>query len=49
MEWNLRSAVGATMVVDGRLWGVIIASWGDERSPPDDRAAARIASRSGWA
>jgi hypothetical protein len=36
MEWNLRSAVGATIVVDGRLWGVIIASWGDERSPPDD-------------
>jgi signal transduction histidine kinase len=36
VEWNLRSAVGATIVVDGRLWGVIIASWGDERSPPDD-------------
>jgi PAS domain S-box-containing protein len=33
---NIRSAVGAPIVVDGRLWGVIIASWGDERSPPGD-------------
>jgi len=23
-------------VVDGRLWGVIVASWGGERSPPGD-------------
>jgi signal transduction histidine kinase len=29
-------AVGAPIVVDGRLWGVIIASWRDERSPPAD-------------
>ena len=36
VEWNVRSAVGAPIVVDGRLWGVIIASWGEERSPPDD-------------
>ncbi|MFL5896311.1 MAG: GAF domain-containing protein [Thermoleophilaceae bacterium] len=32
---NIRSAVGAPIVLDGRLWGVIIASWG-ERSPPGD-------------
>ena len=30
------SAVGAPVVVDGRLWGVIAVSWGGERSPPDD-------------
>ena len=36
VEWNVRSAVGAPIVVDGRLWGVIIASWGGERSPPGD-------------
>ena len=30
------SAVGAPIVVDGRLWGVIAVSWGGERSPPDD-------------
>jgi PAS domain S-box-containing protein len=33
---DVRSAVGAPIVVDGRLWGVIVASWGDERSPPGD-------------
>jgi len=36
VESNVSSAVGAPIVVDGRLWGVIIASWGDERPPPDD-------------
>jgi PAS domain S-box-containing protein len=36
VEWNIGSAVGAPIVVDGRLWGVIIASWGGERSPPGD-------------
>ena len=36
VERNVRSAVGAPIVVDGRLWGVIIASWGGERSPPGD-------------
>jgi PAS domain S-box-containing protein len=36
VESNVRSAVGAPIVVDGRLWGVIVASWGGERSPPDD-------------
>jgi PAS domain S-box-containing protein len=30
------SAVGAPIVVDGRLWGVIAVSWGGERSPPAD-------------
>ena len=33
---NIRSAVGAPIVVDGRLWGVIVASWGGEGSPPGD-------------
>ena len=35
MDRNVRSAVGTPIVVDGRLWGVMVASWGDERSPPD--------------
>jgi signal transduction histidine kinase len=30
------SAVGAPIVVDGRLWGVIAVSWGGELSPPGD-------------
>jgi signal transduction histidine kinase len=33
---DVRWAVGAPIVVDGRLWGVIVASWGGERSPPGD-------------
>jgi GAF domain-containing protein len=33
-EWQ--AAVGAPIVLDGRLWGVIVTSWGGERSPPDD-------------
>jgi PAS domain S-box-containing protein len=36
LQLDVSSAVGAPVVVDGRLWGVIIASWGPERSPPDD-------------
>jgi PAS domain S-box-containing protein len=36
VESNVSSAVGAPIVVDGRLWGVILASWGGERSPPGD-------------
>ncbi len=36
VESNLSSAVGAPVVVDGRLWGVTVASWGGERSPPGD-------------
>ena len=35
-QWAAGSAVGAPVVVDGRLWGVIIASWGGGRSPPGD-------------
>jgi PAS domain S-box-containing protein len=33
---TVSAAVGSPIVVDGRLWGVIIASWGGERSPPED-------------
>ena len=33
---DVRFAVGAPIVLDGRLWGVIIASWRDERSPAAD-------------
>ena len=29
-----RSSVGAPIVVDGRLWGIITASWKGEQSPP---------------
>jgi PAS domain S-box-containing protein len=36
VEWNITSAVGAPIVIDGRLWGVIIASWGRDKSPPGD-------------
>ena len=31
---GLRSSVGAPIVVDGRLWGIITASWKGEESPP---------------
>jgi signal transduction histidine kinase len=33
---GLRATVGAPIVVDGRLWGVIAASWKGERSPSAD-------------
>jgi signal transduction histidine kinase len=33
---DVRSGVGAPIVVEGRLWGVTVANWtGDERPPPD--------------
>ena len=35
-ESNIRTAVGAPIVVEAKLWGVIIASWAGERSPPGD-------------
>jgi PAS domain S-box-containing protein len=39
-ETGLRAAVGAPVVVDGRLWGVIMAYWrGEEDSPPSDTEA----------
>jgi signal transduction histidine kinase/PAS domain-containing protein len=34
---GVRAAVGAPIIVEGRLWGVIIATWkGEEESPPTD-------------
>ena len=33
---GLRVAVGAPIVVDGRLWGVVSAGWNWEHSPPAD-------------
>jgi signal transduction histidine kinase len=33
---GVRVAVGAPIVVDGRLWGVISATWDDEETPPPD-------------
>ena len=33
---GLRASVGAPIVVDGRLWGVAIANWRGEESPPAD-------------
>jgi signal transduction histidine kinase len=33
---GVRASVGAPIVVDGRLWGVIIASWVGGESPPPD-------------
>ncbi len=35
-EIGVRVAVGAPVVVEGRLWGVVIADWRGEHSPPDD-------------
>jgi signal transduction histidine kinase len=33
-SWGVRVSVAAPVVVDGRLWGVAIASWTREESPP---------------
>ena len=33
---GVRVAVGAPIVVDGRLWGVVSAGWNREKSPPAD-------------
>jgi PAS domain S-box-containing protein len=30
---GVRSAVGTPVVVDGRLWGIVVASWSGEESP----------------
>jgi PAS domain S-box-containing protein len=35
-EVGVRVSVGAPIVVDGRLWGVAIATWRGEQSPPAD-------------
>jgi PAS domain S-box-containing protein len=40
VEELVRAAVGAPVVVDGRLWGVIVAYWrGEGDSPPSDTEA----------
>jgi signal transduction histidine kinase len=31
---GVRASVGAPIVVDGRLWGVVIATWNGEKPPP---------------
>ena len=33
---GVRTAVGAPIVVDGRLWGVAVANWNGEEPPPAD-------------
>jgi hypothetical protein len=33
---GMRVGVGAPIVVEGRLWGVMHASWSREESPPAD-------------
>jgi GAF domain-containing protein len=33
---GIRSSVGAPVVVDGRQWGVMVAHWRGEQSPPPD-------------
>jgi PAS domain S-box-containing protein len=38
---ELRSGVGAPIVVDGRLWGVMVCGWTDRPPPPD--VEARVA------
>jgi PAS domain S-box-containing protein len=35
-DTGLRVSVGAPIVVDGRLWGIITASWKGEQAPPAD-------------
>jgi signal transduction histidine kinase/CHASE3 domain sensor protein len=37
--FSLGAAVGAPIVVDGRLWGTILAIWNGEKSPPADTEA----------
>src|SRR5919197_1694711 len=38
-ELGVRAAVGAPVVVEGRLWGVAIANWTGEASAPPDTEA----------
>jgi PAS domain S-box-containing protein len=33
---GVRSAVGAPLVLEGRVWGMIVAAWAGEQSPPAD-------------
>jgi signal transduction histidine kinase len=33
---GIRAAVGAPIIVDGRLWGVVVATWNGEEPPPAD-------------
>jgi GAF domain-containing protein len=33
---QVRASVGAPIVVDGRLWGVAVANWRGDKSPPAD-------------
>jgi signal transduction histidine kinase len=40
-ERGLRAAVGAPIMVEGRLWGVIVATW-SRPDPPPQEAEARI-------
>jgi signal transduction histidine kinase len=34
--WGVRAAIGAPVVMDGRLWGVIAACWTGKEPPPAD-------------
>jgi PAS domain S-box-containing protein len=40
---GVRSTVGAPVIVDGRMWGVLAAIWVDREPPPDD-TEGRLAS-----
>jgi PAS domain S-box-containing protein len=33
---GVRSTVGAPVIVDGRKWGVLVATWAERGPPPDD-------------
>jgi hypothetical protein len=46
-ELGVRSAVGAPILVEGRLWGVVIAGSTMEQPLPDDGSAARLVHRAG--
>jgi signal transduction histidine kinase len=35
-RWGVRASVGTPIVVEGRLWGVISASWNTDETPPAD-------------
>jgi signal transduction histidine kinase len=35
-RWGVRAGVGTPIVVEGRLWGVISASWNTDETPPAD-------------
>ncbi len=38
-DFGVRASVGVPIIVDGRLWGVMVATWVGDASPPPDTEA----------